>query len=214
MASSTCRLLLLVAESCSASGAAPSAVERSSQLARPASGSSDRSTRSDRQVVRLERGEVARRLGVDERAERLLASPGIGRSSSAWSAVELDEAADRRRRPCAAGRSSAGSAARSRGSSRAASGRAAAAAMPRSARVALRRRRDVRLDAEVAVAAGAREVAAQLVGEPSLARRSGAAGASPKSVSGPSLASGSSVGQRAARRGTARARAWCCPSTR
>ena len=32
----------------------------------------DRSTRSDRQLVRLERREVAQRLGVDERAERLL----------------------------------------------------------------------------------------------------------------------------------------------
>ena len=77
----------------------------------------------DRQVVRLDRGEVARRLGVDELAEGV--GPARDRHVGRVVGGQLEEPADWRRRPCAAGRSNGGSAGRSRRSSPARSGRAA-----------------------------------------------------------------------------------------
>ena len=102
--------------------------------------------------MRLERDEVARRLGVDEHAERSRASRG-SRDRLGWFGGQLQEAADRcaalvqlaggvqEARPEANGHGAAGPVAQQR------------AAISRSACVALRRRRDVSLEREVAVAA-------------------------------------------------------------
>ena len=66
----------------------------------------------DRQVVRLERGEVAGRLGVDQLRRTCTASRGsAGRPGGPRSAGGTSRSG---RRPCAAGRSSGGSAGRSR----------------------------------------------------------------------------------------------------
>ena len=70
------------------------AASRVSSSASPASGSSERWMRSTGQAVRLERGEVAQRLGVDEHPEGLLAARdgqvvGVARD-------QLQEAARRR----------------------------------------------------------------------------------------------------------------------
>ena len=78
----------------------------------------------DRQVVRLERREVALRPGRRSAGRTCTASPGSGDRGMVRG--QLEEPADRRRRPCGAGRSSGGSAARSRRSSRSASRRGGA----------------------------------------------------------------------------------------
>ena len=102
----------------------------------------------DRQVVRLDGGEVAGGLGVDELPEgvRPAGDRAIGRVVRR-SAGGTSRSA---RRPCGAGRSNAGSAGRSRPSWRVPSGRAAACGSAAMRLVAGRRRRDERLEAEVA----------------------------------------------------------------
>ena len=118
------------------------------------------------------------------------------------------------RRPCAAARSSAGSAARSPASRPCRVRSRSSVWISRSARSRARRRRDVCLDARSSRSAWhAIQVAAQLVSaSPSPAvRRSGA---SPMRRRRPSLASGSSAGSVPSCAEAARGRAWCCPSTR
>ena len=178
--------------------------------ASPASGSSERLIARDRQLVRLERDEVAHGLGIDERAERLV--PAVDLEVVWMVRGQLQKAADR----CAAlvllagrmqearseadGHGTAGLVAQQRGD----------VTQRRGTRV---RWRDIGLQREVAVLARARQVTAQLGDETAV--RTGqpqrrVTAQAEEAFRAERLVRGQLVIVLVLRR----ARAWCCPSTR
>ena len=121
----------------------------------------------DRQVVRLDRREVALGLGVDQPAERV--RPARDRPVGRDGPTSAGGTSRSARRPCGAGRSSGGSAARSRRSSRSGSRRGAGPGSGRIAASRRGRRGDERLEREIGVRLAPGEVAGQLADERAVA---------------------------------------------